>query len=174
MKLNKGYIQVYTGNGKGKTSAALGLALRASAAGLRVFFGQFCKGRACSEHKGLKKLGKNITVRQSGDKCFIKSPTRAHIKEAGLALFAMEKVIASGRYDVVILDEVCVASALGLIDENRLITCLKNKPAHVEIVCTGRGASKKLVGAADLVTEMREAKHYYKSRNVPARKGIEY
>ncbi|MDD5673430.1 MAG: cob(I)yrinic acid a,c-diamide adenosyltransferase [Chitinivibrionales bacterium] len=174
MPLKKGYIQVYTGEGKGKTTAALGLALRGVAAGYRVFFGQFCKGRLCSEHGGLKKLGAAITVKQFGDKHFIKKITLDQKKCAQKALTEMKAVVSSGAYDLVIFDEVCVAVHLGLIDEKELLECLRGKPEHVEIVCTGRYATPELIRAADLVSEMREIKHYYRSKKIPARKGIEF
>ena len=172
--LEKGFVHCYTGSGKGKTTAALGLALRAAGAGLSVFIIQFAKGTETSELKALRKFSKNITIRQFGTRAFIKnSPSGIDRMRAAHGLAMVKKVIGSDRYDMVILDEVCGACHARLIPTDELIATLKERPQAVEVVLTGRNASKKLIEAADLVTEFREIKHYY-SLGIRGRKGIEY
>ncbi len=172
-KLEKGYTHVYTGNGKGKTTAALGLALRAAGNNLQVFIGQFIKGLKYSELKSLKKLSSNITIKQFGRGCFIKkAPQKEDMEYAKLGLAELRKIINSGKYDVVILDEVNIAIHFGLISEKDVISLIDKKPENIELVLTGRLASEDILGKADLVTEMKEEKHYYK-KGVLARKGIE-
>ena len=169
----KGYIHVYTGDGKGKTTAALGLAIRAAGAGLKVFFCQFLKSGNYSEHEALKRFSDLIEVRQYGRGCFIRSePQKEDIEAATKGLLEVKDVISSGKYDVVILDEANIAIYYGLIKLDQLIEILKSRPSHVEVVITGRNADPKLIEEADLVTEMREIKHYYK-KGVLARTGIE-
>lgn len=171
--MRKGYIQVYTGNGKGKTTAALGLALRAAGAGLRTFLAQFMKGQRCSEHTLLAELADRITVRQYG-KGFLRSKNApaAHVKAAQTGLREVREILASGEYDVVVLDEANVAAHYGLISVDDLLQLMANRPAGVELVITGRYADERVMKAADLVTEMREIKHYEK-KGVTARRGIE-
>lgn len=174
MKRTKGYIQLYTGNGKGKTTAAFGLALRAVGAGKKVFFAQFVKGKSYSENKAIEQLLPGITVRQFGRGCFIiNTPDEKDIEAAGRGLNEVERIIRSGDYEVVVLDEACIAIYYRLFTEQALIHILNKKPAATEIVITGRYATQGLIDYADLVTEMREVKHYYTS-GVKARKGIEY
>jgi cob(I)alamin adenosyltransferase len=172
--VNKGYIHIYTGNGKGKTTAAFGLALRASGAGLKVYIGQFIKGKVYHEIKALNKNFPNITIRQFGLGCFIlKDPTKED-KEAAQSGFEKIKIIIEGsKYDLVIMDEVNIALYFQLIDLQDLIEVIRNKPAPVELVLTGRYAPDELIACADLVTEMKEIKHYYQN-GIEARKGIEY
>ncbi|MFH0919914.1 MAG: cob(I)yrinic acid a,c-diamide adenosyltransferase [Fibrobacterota bacterium] len=170
---DKGFIHVYTGNGKGKTTAALGLALRAAGAGKTVYVAQFVKGMKYSELKSLGLLKKHITVRQCGLRGFIvKTPSKADIDAACKGLAEAAKAIASGRYDLVILDEANIANYYNLFTARELLDVVLARPVHVEIVITGRYADKKIMDAADLITEMREVRHYY-SKGVPARKGIE-
>ncbi len=170
----KGYIQVYTGNGKGKTTAALGLAMRAIGAGQKVFFAQFVKGLVYSEVKALQPLSDHITIKQYGLECFIyKAPTEADVEAARADLAEVAKVIASGRYDVVVLDEANIAMYYQLFSVEELMDILKRKPEACEVVITGRYAPQALLDCADLVTEMKEVKHYY-TRGVEARKGIEF
>jgi cob(I)alamin adenosyltransferase len=172
-RLKKGLVQVYTGNGKGKTSAALGLALRAAGAGLKVLICQFMKGRPSCETIALKKIG-NITVRRCGRSCFVKrKPAAEDIGLAGSALAEVRIDIARGKYDVVILDEVNVASRRGLIGTDELIAVIKSRPSFVEVVLTGRSAPSSLMRCADLITEMREIRHPCR-KGVTARRGIEY
>ncbi len=169
----KGYIQVYTGNGKGKTTAALGLALRACGAGLNVFIAQFVKGQICSEIKAINKNLDKITIKQYGRKYFIKSkPEKEDIEMAKKGLLEVSNAIKSGKYDVVILDEANIATHFKLFSVEELLKVIKEKPDDVELVITGRKADPKIIEAADLVTEMKEIKHYYK-KGVRARPGIE-
>ncbi len=176
MRLTHGYIQIYTGTGKGKTTAALGLALRATKSGFSVGFIQFMKyggEQLCAEHIGLttyRSFGKNHATdgwyapRRPGD------PYPAEII-AGWA-YAQE-IIAAGAHDLVILDEINVALAFNFLATDQVIKTVQNRPSHVEIVCTGRSAPPELLAIADLVTELNEVKHMYRS-GVPARKGIDF
>ncbi len=172
--VKKGFVHLYTGNGKGKTTAAVGLALRAAGAGLKVFIAQFAKGVETSEVRLLKNASKQITIKQVGRRSFIKrNPAKIDCTLAVNGLAMVEKIMASGRYDVVILDELCIACCYNLIPIRKILDTIKNRPEKVEVIITGRNAPKELVQAADLVTDMREIKHYYNS-GVKARKGIEY
>jgi len=166
-------IHVYTGNGKGKTTAALGLALRAAGAGLNVYIAQFAKGRICSEHKALRKI-KNIKIEQFGRDCFI--PHKRLALDIELARQAMEKIkkaIARKDYQVIVLDEINVALKLKLVCLKDVLELIKYTPATIELVLTGRCAPRKLIECADLVSRIDEVKHYYK-RGLKARKGIEF
>ena len=170
----KGLVHVYTGNGKGKTTAAFGLALRSVGAGMKVFIGQFVKGKQYNENLAVARHLKNITVKQYGLGCFIvNTPTEDDIKAAGKGLEEMRKIIQEGKYDLVIMDEVNIALYYKLIDVNQLIEIIKAKPDHVEVVLTGRYAPQEIIDMADLVTEMKEVKHYYQ-QGIEARDGIEY
>ena len=171
--MEKGYIHVYTGDGKGKTTAAFGLALRAAGAGLKVWIAQFVKGQEYSEHSALKRFEDLITIKQFGRSCFIQSaPEPEDIQHARAGLEEAGKVIASGEYQVVILDEACIAIYFKLFTTEELLNVINKKPTNLEIIITGRNASSELIDAADLVTEMKEIKHYY-NNGVAARKGIE-
>ena len=171
--MEKGYIHVYTGNGKGKTTAALGLALRAAGAGLKVWIGQFVKGSEYSEHNALKRFDDLITIKQFGRSCFIKSePEPEDIKIARKGLEEAGKIIVSGEYQMVILDEACIALHFSLFAKEELLDLIDKKPQNVELIITGRNAPQEVIDAADLVTEMKEVKHYY-AKGVQARKGIE-
>ncbi|RKY54900.1 MAG: cob(I)yrinic acid a,c-diamide adenosyltransferase [Candidatus Neomarinimicrobiota bacterium] len=169
----KGYVQVYTGDGKGKTTAAIGLALRACGAGLHIFIGQFVKGQICSEIKAINENLDKITIKQYGRKGFIKSkPEKEDIEMAKKGLLEVSNALKSGKYDVVILDEANIAIYFKLFNVEELLKVIKEKPDDVELVITGRKADPKIIEAADLVTEMKEIKHYYK-KGVRARPGIE-
>ena len=169
----QGLIQVYTGDGKGKTTAALGLALRAAGAGLKVFIGQFLKGAEYSEIKALRPLAPGIEIKQYGRRCFIKDkPDEEDIRLAQNGLREMESVIQSGDYGLVILDEANIAVYYNLFSVDELLKVVQNRPKQVEIVITGRNADPRIIAAADLVTEMREIKHYYQE-GIAARLGIE-
>ncbi len=172
--MRKGYIHIYTGNGKGKTTAALGLALRAMGAGLKVFVGQFMKKRICSEHKALERFKDLITIKQYGTG-FLRSkiPTPSEKASAKKGLKDVKKALLSGQYDMVILDEVNIAVHYGLISANDVLGLIDKKPPETEVIITGRYANEKLIRKADLVTEMKEIKHYFK-QGVKARRGIEY
>lgn len=168
----RGYVQVYTGDGKGKTTAALGLALRAACAGLRIFIGQFVKGMEYSELRALERFDE-IEVRRYGRDCFIdREPEAADIEAARAGLEDARAELISGRWDVVILDEANIATYFKLFPVEDLLALIEQKPADVELVITGRRADPRVIEAADLVTEMREVKHYYQ-QGVPCRKGIE-
>jgi len=169
----KGYIQVYTGDGKGKTTAALGLALRAAGAGLKVFIAQFVKGMKYSELDIIPKLKESIKIKQYGRGCFIHGkPEKEDEAKARLGLEEVKEIIASKKYDILILDEANIAVYYNLFSIDELIEVIKSKPENMEIVVTGRKAHLKLIEIADLVTEMKEIKHYY-SNGVEARSGIE-
>lgn len=165
-------IQVYTGNGKGKTTAALGLALRAAGCGLKVYIAQFLKGRDYGELNTLKKI-KNIKLEQFGAACFIKRvPQKKDIQLAEAGLAKVKKVLLKKSFDMVILDEINIALKLGLLKTERVVRLLKEAPGDVELILTGRCAPVQILKIADLITEMKEAKHYF-SRGVKARRGIE-
>ena len=169
----KGYIHVYTGDGKGKTTAALGLAIRAVGAGLKVYIAQFLKHGDYSEIKGLDRFSDTITVEQFGRGRFIKGrPSNEDMAAARRGLNKVKTILAAGKYSVVILDEANVAVSLNLFSENELLEILDHRPDNVEIIITGRGAASGIIEAADLVTEMKEIKHYFK-KGVKARIGIE-
>jgi cob(I)alamin adenosyltransferase len=171
--MRKGYVQVYTGNGKGKTTAALGLAFRAAGAGLKVFIAQFIKKGRYSEHAALERFSDLITVRQFGHGFILKdAPTEKDISAARSGLQEIGEAIRSGSYDVVIVDEVNVALHYHLIDVEDVLTWIREKPVGVEMVLTGRNADERVIAEADLVTEMREIRHYY-TQGVKARVGIE-
>lgn len=166
-------IQVYTGNGKGKTTAALGLALRAAGAGLRVYIGQFVKQGTYSESAALKKHS-NITVEQFGAGCFIKgSPTAADRQRARAGFDRVKAVLAAGKHRVVILDEINCVVSLGMLAASDVLTLMRRVPPCVELVLTGRNCHASVIKEADLVTSMQEKKHYF-TRGFKARKGIEF
>lgn len=169
----KGYIQVYTGNGKGKTTCAIGLSVRAAGAGLKVFIAQFLKSGDYSEVKALKQFSDFITLKQFGTGRFIKgkpSPEDFQAAQEGLAF--IRQAISSGRYDMIVLEEANVAVTCGTLRVEDLLDIMEHKPENLELVITGRNADPKIIEKADLVTEMKEIKHYYQ-KGVQARVGIE-
>jgi len=169
----KGYIQVYTGNGKGKTTAALGLAIRAAGAGLKVFIAQFIKMGEYSEIKALERFNDLITVEQFGTGRFIKGkPSASDIDAARKGLERIKAVFVSNQHNVVIMEEANVAAKLGLLSIEDMLEIMAEKPENVELVITGRGADSRIIEKADLVTEMKEVKHYFQ-KGVKARIGIE-
>ena len=169
----RGYIQVYTGNGKGKTTAAIGLAIRAAGAGLKVFIAQFIKMGDYSEIKALRRFSDLITVEQFGLGRFTDGkPLPEDIAAAQKGLKQVKSIMASEEYKVIILEEANVAAKFGLIREQDLLVLIVNKPYDVELVITGRYASARVIEIADLVTEMVAIKHYFE-KGVPARVGIE-
>ncbi|MBJ6799339.1 cob(I)yrinic acid a,c-diamide adenosyltransferase [Geomonas propionica] len=175
MKLERGLIQVYTGNGKGKTTASLGLALRATGRELKVCMIQFMKGGGpYGEQMAAEKLAPFLTIIQTGRPGWVNkdNPAQADKDLAAEALALASEKVCGGEYDLVILDEVNGAVSMGLLPVERLLELMAAKPQHVELVLTGRNAHEKVIEAADLVTEMREIKHYYKA-GVDARVGIE-
>lgn len=193
--LEKGYVQVYTGNGKGKTTAAIGLAVRALGAGLRVLFLQFMKSRVYSEHDIMPGISPNLTLETMGKPYFVVEegsvpqeeidkwgegvvvfppgkPPRDYVEIVARGVERAREAVSSGEYDLVVLDEIVVALHFGLVTWEQLRELLASRLDSVELVLTGRGATPELLEAADLVTEMRETRHYY-ARGVEARKGIE-
>lgn len=171
----KGYIHVYTGNGKGKTTAALGLALRSWGHGKRVYMIQFMKKTpGYGEYKASLKLGRDFVIKQFGRNVFIKErPTREDRRLAKAGLDFARKIISGARYDLVILDEINCALQWGLLEDAEVKGLLRIRPANVELVLTGRHAPGWLMKYADIVTEMKEKKHYF-LKGVKARLGIEY
>jgi cob(I)alamin adenosyltransferase len=176
--MDAGYFQVYTGNGKGKTTAAIGLAIRALGAGMSVYIGQFIKGMRYSEIATLESLAATLgpgrlVVEQYGRGCFIlRDPDKADIDLASDGLARAREAMRSGRYALVILDELNVAVSVGVVTEADALSLVAERPPELELVVTGRYATEAMMAAADLVTEMREIKHYYKS-GIKARTGIE-
>jgi cob(I)alamin adenosyltransferase len=169
----KGCVQVYTGDGKGKTTAALGLAVRAAGAGLRVFFGQLCKGRQCSEHVALKRFADLITVRQFGRCSFVgEPPAPEDVAAAQRGLAEIKIALTSGDYDVIIVDEANAAVHWKLLEVQDLLDLIEDRPERVELVLTGRHARPEVIARANLVTEMREVKHPWQEGLGP-RRGIE-
>jgi cob(I)alamin adenosyltransferase len=170
---DRGYVHVYTGDGKGKTTAAFGLALRAVGAGLNVFIGQFVKSMSYSEVKAIGRLADCIELRQFGRGCLLhRKPEAADVDAARRGLEEVLKVFSAGRHRVVILDEANIATHLELITVDELLALIDARPDDVELILTGRRADPRVLERADLVTEMREVKHYYKD-GVTAREGIE-
>ena len=170
-----GYVQVYTGDGKGKTTAALGLALRAAGHGLRTYFGQFLKGQHYGELDAVEKLSPLICIERFGREGFLhitEGPDDEDIRRAREGLRQCRVAMLSGRYDIVVLDEINTAVVLKVLTVEEVLGLLDERPAAVELVLTGRGAPQAVVDRADLVTEMKEIKHYY-DKGVKAREGIE-
>lgn len=169
----KGYVQVYTGNGKGKTTAAIGLAVRAVGAGKKVFIAQYAKGMHYSELDAIANYLPNITLKQYGLGCFIfNAPKQADIEAANIGLREVEAIISSCEYDIIILDEANIAVFYKLFSTQDLIATLNKRHPATEIIITGRYACEEIIEYADLVTEMTEVKHYYQ-QGVQARVGIE-
>jgi cob(I)alamin adenosyltransferase len=168
-----GNVQVYTGNGKGKTTAAFGLALRAAGAGLKVYIAQFVKGMKYSELKAVERLSDSITLKQYGLGFFLnREPNKEDFTAAREGLKEVQEIMCSGMYDLVILDEASIATHYDLFSVEELLEVIRTRPEHVELVITGRKADPRIIEAADLVTEMREIKHYY-NNGLKARIGIE-
>jgi cob(I)alamin adenosyltransferase len=171
----KGLIQVYTGNGKGKTTAALGLGLRAAGHRFRVLMIQFLKGGiAYGELKSAKKLSPYLAIVPMGRECFVdkKNPHPVDRRWARKGWEAAKEAVKGGKYQIVIMDEVNVAVAYGLVPLDELLDLMKNKPKNVELILTGRWARPEVLRKADLVTEMKEVKHYYR-KGIESRIGIE-
>lgn len=194
-KKTRGYIQVYTGNGKGKTTAAIGLTIRALGAGKKVYFLQFMKAKVYSEHKILPHVSPNLTLETVGKPFFIVKegsmtaeelakwqdkavifppgqPPREYLELIAGGMAKARAALSGGEYDVVVLDEINVALHFGLVDWETVAEMLEHRKEQVEVILTGRGAPQQLIDKADLVTEMREIKHYY-TQGVEARTGIE-
>jgi len=171
--MERGYVHVYTGNGKGKTTAAFGLAVRALCAGKSVYIGQFIKDMKYSETKIIEKF-ENLTIEQLGRGCFIyKDPEKEDVAAAKKGLEKAEEILKGDKFDVVILDEITIAVYFKLFSTGDLISILNKRNREIEVVITGRYAEKNLIDYADLVTEMKEIKHYYKDQGVLSREGID-
>lgn len=174
-RLKKGYVQIYTGNGKGKTTAALGQALRAAGNGLRTFMVQFMKDSPYGELRGIGELNEWIRLEQCGNDAFVfdkQLPGDKDLKAAKHGFGRAREAMLSGKYDIVIMDEVCVAMYFGLLRKEKVVSLIEEKPEPVELILTGRYCPPELMERADLVTEMLEIKHYY-HKGVLARKGID-
>ena len=175
LKTRKGLVQVFTGNGKGKTTAAVGTIVRAAGHGWKVFLVSFMKGNyAYGEYKTLSQIP-NVEIAQFGLRKFtdpsnIKSEEK---EQAEAALAAAQKAVISGSYDLVVLDEVNVALSYNLISLDKVIKLIEEKPPRVELILTGRYAANRILEIADLVTEMVKVKHPF-DEGIKARKGIEY
>lgn len=192
---SKGYVQVYSGNGKGKTTAAIGLAIRALGAGKKVYFLQFMKTKSYSEHKILPAVSPNLVIETLGKPFFVikegsmpqeelekwrkqavvfspGNPPREYLELMQKGLELAKDAVSGSEYQLVVLDELVVALNFGLVTWAEVSSLIEQKAEGVELVLTGRGASPELIDKADLVTEMREVKHYY-AKGVEARRGIE-
>lgn len=175
MKLKKGYIQIYTGNGKGKTTAAIGQAVRAAGAGLKTYIIQFMKEYPYSEIISLKILSEWITVEQFGKDDFVykgKMPGEEDVVAAKAGLRKAEDILLNGDYDLVIFDEILVAIYFKLFTAEDVLNLIRKKSDSTELILTGRYCPEEIIEKADLVTEMNEVKHYYQI-GVLSRKGIE-
>ena len=174
-KLEQGFVQIYTGNGKGKSTAAIGQAVRAAGYGLKTYIAQFMKEYPYNELNSLKKLSEWITIEQFGGDEFVykrELPGKDELEKASNGLQTARNKMLSGEYDLIILDEAIVAIYFKLIETKELIEFIKAKPNNVELIVTGRYCPSELIDAADLVTEMKEVKHYYQ-KGITSRKGIE-
>jgi len=169
----KGYIHIYTGDGKGKTTAALGLALRAAGAGLQVYIAQFLKKGSYSEIKALDRFADRITLEQFGLGRFVRGkPQEEDIAAAAEGLQRIKSVMTAGGHQLIVLDEANVAVACGLFSLDALLEIIDLKPDDLELVITGRGAAPEVIERADLVSEIKSLKHYFE-KGVAARVGIE-
>ena len=175
VETHQGLVQVYTGDGKGKTTAALGLALRAAGHGMRTYVGQFLKGRDYGELESVKRLSPAITIEQYGLNDWVHvdriTPEQRQATQDGLA--RAREALLGGQYDIVVLDEANVALFFGLLTEEEVLAFIDSRPPHVELILTGRRAPQSILDRADLVTEMREVRHPYQ-QGIPARRGIEF
>lgn len=174
-KLNQGFVQIYTGNGKGKSTAAIGQAVRAAGFGLRSYIAQFMKEYPYNELNSLEHLSEWITIEQFGGDEFVykkELPGEEELAKAKRGLLTVKEKMISGDYDLIILDEAIVAIYFKLIETTELIEFVKIKPVNVELILTGRYCPEELIELADLVTEMKEVKHYYQE-GIKSRRGIE-
>lgn len=170
--MEKGFIQLYTGNGKGKTSAAFGMAIRAAMAGKKVYIAQFVKNMKYSETR-IEEFVDKITIRQFGRGCYLLRDVEEADKQAAReGLQECRSLLSSGNWDLVILDEVTIALYFKLFSTEELLGILEEKTAHTEVILTGRYAPQELLDRADLVTEMLEIKHYY-TQGVLSRPGFD-
>lgn len=178
MELNKGCVQIYTGNGKGKTTAAVGLAVRAAGSGYKVYMVQFLKSSQTGELESAKKLQPNFQIFRFGkERGFFWTLTDEEKQEAKKEVQSAYEfclgALKEKQCNILIMDEIMGAMKNGLVSEEQLLELIDNKPQDMELILTGRDVTKEIMDRADLVTEMKEVKHYY-SKGIPARKGIEY
>jgi cob(I)alamin adenosyltransferase len=166
-------IQVYTGDGKGKTTAALGLAIRALGAGLKVYLCQFIKGKNYCELKSLRKFRPNLVIEQFGRGCFINKPGAVDCELAQKGLKKVRQLLSENRFDLIILDEINVALELKLVEAEEVLKIMEKLPPKTELVLTGRNAPDEVIARADLVSRIDEVKHYFKN-GIKARRGIEF
>ncbi|MDR1495612.1 MAG: cob(I)yrinic acid a,c-diamide adenosyltransferase [Clostridiales Family XIII bacterium] len=171
--LAKGYIQIYTGDGKGKSTAAFGLAARMAGRGGRVFIGRFMKGLTSGELNSCNNIPLIEYEDFGSDEYIVGTPSDRDISSAESGLRRVSEALGSSEYDMVVMDEINDALLFGLVTLDAVLDVAKVKPERTELIMTGRGAPKKLIEAADLVTEMRAVKHYFDD-GVMARPGIEY
>ena len=172
--MEQGKVQIYTGDGKGKTTAALGLALRACGSGYHVYVAQFAKGMHYGELDALARFADRVTIRQFGRECFIRNdPTPEDVRLAREGWDEVQRVVAAKPPDVLVLDEIGIALHYRLVSLEQVRELIRRRPEGMELVLTGRKVPPELFDLADLVTEMREIKHYYRD-GVPARRGIEF
>lgn len=171
--MSKGYVHVLTGDGKGKTTAAIGLTIRAVGSGFKIFFAQFVKKGDYSEIKAFRRLSEQITVEQYGLGTFTdRNPKPEDIFAAQTGLNRVRTIMAENKYNMMVLDEITVAVRLGLISANDLLGLIINKPHSLELIITGRYASPRVIEIADMVTQVKARKHYFQ-KGVKARVGIE-
>ncbi|HSW55305.1 MAG TPA: cob(I)yrinic acid a,c-diamide adenosyltransferase [Ignavibacteriaceae bacterium] len=174
-KLKQGFVQIYTGNGKGKSTASIGQAVRAAGFGLKTYIAQFMKEYPYNELISLKHLSEWITIEQFGGDEFVykkQLPGEEELDKAKRGLESAKEKMLSGEFDLIILDEAIVAIYFKLIETKDLVEFIKSKPENVELILTGRYCPEELIELADLVTEMKEVKHYYQ-KGITSRKGIE-
>ena len=170
--MEQGQFQIYTGNGKGKTTAAVGLIVRAAGAGLRCYLGQFIKDHDAPEVELLRALP-GVTAEVYGRRgCILGAPLESDVAAAEDGLRRLKEACQQG-YDLVVADEINVAWTLGLLDEDELLELVRSRPAGTELVFTGRNAPQSVLKEADLITEMREVRHYYQTKGLTARPGID-
>jgi cob(I)alamin adenosyltransferase len=173
--MKRGYIQIYTGNGKGKTTAALGIAIRAAGHGLRTGIIQFMKNFPYGELRSLERFADTITIQRFGNDRFVlekTSPSASDIRQTKNGLNAAVEMMHDASYDIIILDEICVALYFKLVSTEQVLQIMQAKLQQLELILTGRYCPEALIEKADLVTKMIEVKHYYQT-GVSARSGIE-
>jgi len=172
-KLPQGLVIINTGDGKGKTTAALGMAMRAIGHGMRVAFIQFIKAWSVGEHEAAARLAPQLEVFRMGKGFVVGEATPEHLAAAREAMEFVRQCLTGGRYEMVVADEVLTAVGLGLITQEEVEALLADRPQGVHLVLTGRGAWDSLVEKADMVTDMRLLKHPYE-KGIPAQEGIEF
>ncbi len=174
--IDRGYVHVYTGDSKGKTTAAFGLAFRAMGHGLKTYIGQFIKKHPYGELQAASMVPDYITIEQYGRGQFLHVKERPEIEDIEAAtrgLSRITEVMLTGDYNIIVADEILVAHYYKVVSQDDILTFIARRPNNIEMILTGRYATKEIIASSDLVTEMKEIKHYYK-KGIPARMGIEY